>query len=362
MSARFTESVVEEAALAWFDGLGYSVLHGPDIAPGEPFAERDDYGQVVLEGRLRQALHRLNPQAPADALDEAFRRLTRPDSPSLVANNHAVHRYLVEGVPVEYQRADGTFRSDLIRVLDHDDPENNEFLAVNQFTVVEEGRERRPDVVLFVNGLPLAVIELKNPADESADIWRAFNQLQTYKQQIPSLFVHNEALMVSDGMQARIGTLTADREWFLPWRTVTGEELAAAHLPELQVMLEGVFDKRRFLDLIRHFIVFEDIGGGVLAKKMAGYHQYHAVNVAVEETVRACIPGEELRRLGEERGTYLARPASDAQPGDRRVGVVWHTQGAGKSLTMAFYAGRVVLHPAMENPTLVVITDRNDLA
>jgi len=360
-SVKFAESVVEEAALAWLEGLGYTILHGPDIAPGEPFAERDDYGQVVLERRLRQALQRLNPQAPADALDEAFRRLTRPDSPSLVANNHAVHRYLVDGVPVEYQRADGSFRGDLIRVLDHDDPENNEFLAVNQFTVVEERRERRPDVVLFVNGLPLAVIELKNPADESADIGRAFNQLQTYKQQIPSLFVYNEALLVSDGVQARIGTLTADREWFLPWRTVTGEELAAPSLPELQVVLEGAFDRRRFLDLIRHFIVFEDVGGGVLSKKMAGYHQYHAVNVAVEETVRACLPGEELRSIGEERGAYLARPARDTQPGDRRVGVVWHTQGAGKSLTMAFYAGRVVLHPAMQNPTLVVITDRNDL-
>ena len=361
MSASFTESVVEEATLAWLENLGYTTLHGPEIAPGEPFAERDDYGQVVLERRLRQALHRLNPQAPPDALDEAFRRLTRPDSPSLVANNHVVHRCLVEGVPVEYQRADGSFRGDLIRVLDHDDPDNNDFLAVNQFTVVEDRRERRPDVVLFINGLPLAVIELKNPADETADIWRAFNQLQTYKQQIPSLFVYNEALLVSDGVLARVGTLTANREWFLPWRTVTGEALAPEHLPELQVVLEGAFDRRRFLDLIRHFIVFEDVGGGVLAKKMAGYHQYHAVNVAVEETVRACVPGEEPSRIGEERGTYLARPLRDGQPGDRRVGVVWHTQGAGKSLTMAFYAGRVVLHPAMQNPTLVVITDRNDL-
>jgi len=357
----FTESVVEEAALAWLEGLSYTILHGPDIAPGQPFAERDDYGQVVLEGRLRQALQRLNPQAPPDALDEAFRRLTRPDSPSLVANNHAVHRYLVEGVPVEYQCADGTFRGDLICVLDDESPDNNEFLAVNQFTVVEERRERRPDVVLFVNGLPLAVVELKNPADEKADIWRAFNQLQTYKQQVPSLFVYNETLLVSDGVQARIGTLTADREWFLPWRTVGGEALAAPGLPELQVVLQGAFHRRRFLDLIRHFVVFEDVGGGVLLKKMAGYHQYHAVNVAVEETVRACLPSAEVRRIGEGRGTYLARPAHDAQPGDRRVGVVWHTQGAGKSLTMAFYAGRVVLHPAMENPTLVVITDRNDL-
>ncbi len=362
----FTESVVEQAALAWLQDLGYTIIYGPDIAPGEAdagasVAERDNYGQVVLERRLRQALQRLNPQAPPDALDEAFRRLTRLDSPSLVANNHTVHRYLVEGVPVEYQRADDSFRGDLIRVLDHADPSNNDFVAVNQFTVVEERRERRPDVVLFVNGLPLAVIELKNPADEKADVWRAFNQLQTYKQQIPSLFVYNEALLVSDGVQARVGTLTANREWFLPWRTITGEELAAPSLPELQIVLEGVFDKQRFLDLIRHFIVFEDAGGGVLVKKMAVYHQYHAVNVAVEETVRACVPGDKPLHTADERGVYLAGPSRDAQPGDRRVGVVWHTQGAGKSLTMAFYAGRVVLHPAMQNPTLVVITDRNDL-
>jgi len=356
-----TESEIESAALDWLESLGYARLYGPEIAPDTLFAEREDYAQVILGRRLRQALQRLNAQVPPDALDEAFRKVTHPDSPSLVANNHVVHSYLVEGVPVEYQRPDGSFRGDLVRALDHDDPENNEFLAVNQFTVVEEQRERRPDIVLFVNGLPLAVIELKNPADVQADIWKAFNQLQTYKVQIPSLFTFNEALVVSDGVQARVGTLTADREWFLPWRTITGEELAAPHLPELQVVLEGVFEKRRFLDLIRHFIVFEDTGGGNLVKKMAGYHQYHAVNVAVEETVRASLPREGPRRLAERRGTYLARAAADAKPGDRRVGVVWHTQGAGKSLTMAFYAGKVVLHPAMENPTIVVITDRNDL-
>ena len=358
---KFTESEVEQAALTWLASLGYTILHGPDIAPGQPSAERDEYGQVVLERRLRQALHRLNPQAPPPAREEAFRRLTRLDSPSLVANNHTLHRYLVEGVPVEVQQPDGSFRGDLIRVLDHHDPENNEFLAVNQFTVVEGRRERRPDVVLFVNGLPLAVIELKNPTDERADLWRAFNQLQTYKAQIPTLFAYNEALLISDGVQARIGTLTADREWFLPWRTISGEELAAPSLPELQVVLEGVFHKGRFLDLIRHFIVFEDVGGGVLVKKMAAYHQYHAVNVAVQETVRACQIEEESGRVAEERGVYLAQPVGETRPGDRRIGVVWHTQGAGKSLTMAFYAGRVALHPAMENPTLVVITDRNDL-
>lgn len=357
----FTESIVEDAALSWLADLGYTILHGPEIAPGEPFAEREDYGQVVLPERLRQALQRLNPTTPPAALEEAFRRLTRPDSPSLIANNATLHRYLVEGVPVEVQQPDGSFRGDLIRVLDHHEPANNEFLAINQFTVVEDRRERRPDVVIFVNGLPLAVIELKNPADEAADLWRAHNQLQTYKQQIPSLFIYNALLIISDGVKARIGTLTADREWFLPWRTVTGESLAPVSLPELQVMLQGVFDPRRFLDLVAHFIVFEDVGGGTLIKKLAGYHQYHAVTVAVEETVRACASGELLTVAKERPGTYLARPSRDAEPGDRRVGVVWHTQGSGKSLSMVFYAGRVILHPAMQNPTLVIITDRNDL-
>ncbi len=359
--ANLTETDVESAALAWLAGLGYQTVFGPDIAPGMPDAERDDYGQVVLEYRLRQALQRLNPQVPADALEDAFRKLTRPDSPSLVANNHVIHKYLVEGVPVEYQRADGSIGGDLVRVLDYDEPENNEFLAVNQFTVVENQHERRPDVVLFINGLPIAVMELKNAATENATIWTAFNQLQTYKMQIPSLFSFNEAMVISDGVQARVGTLTAGREWFMPWRTIEGEELADNRLPQLQVVLEGVFEKRRFLDLIRHFIVFEDVGGGVLVKKMAGYHQYHAVNVAVQETIRACVPSASPWQVREGEGTYFAKSRKDAKPGDRRVGVVWHTQGSGKSLTMAFYAGRVVLHPAMENPTLVVITDRNDL-
>lgn len=357
----FTESVIEQAALEWLEGLGYKILPGLDIAPGGAAAERKNYDQVILENRLHQALQRLNPAVPQDALEEAFRKLTLQESPSLIANNHAVHRYFIEGVPVEYERADGSIGGDLVRVLDYDEPENNEFLAVNQFTVVENQHERRPDVVLFINGLPMAVMELKNAATENATIWTAFNQLQTYKAQIPSLFVHNEALVVSDGVQARIGTLTADREWFMPWRTIEGEELADTKLPQLQVVLEGGFEKRRLLDLIRHFIVFEDVGGGVLVKKMAGYHQYHAVNVAVQETIRACVPINAPWQVREGEGAYFAKGQKDAKPGDRRVGVVWHTQGSGKSLTMAFYAGRVVLHPAMENPTLVVITDRNDL-
>jgi type I restriction enzyme R subunit len=334
MVAPFTESIVEQASLEWLEALGYGVAHGPELIG----TERPDYGQVVLERRLRQALQRLNPKAPASAIEDAFRKLTRPDSPSLVAGNHAMHRLLVEGVPVEYPRADGTLGGDIVRVIDFDDPTNNDFLAVNQFTVVENKHERRPDVVLFVNGLPLAVVELKNAADEDATIWTAFNQLQTYKAEIPTLFTWNAALVVSDGVQARVGTLTADKERFMPWRTIAGEELAPAAMPELQVVLEGVFEKSRFLQLVRHFIVFEDEGGGKLVKKMAGYHQFHAVNLALAATLKAT-----------------------GATGDRRVGVVWHTQGSGKSLTMAFYAGRVILEREMKNPTIVVITDRNDL-
>jgi len=371
-----SESIIEQATLDWLKAIGWETVFGPDIAPGMLAAERENYEQVVLERRLRQALQRLNPQVSADTLEEAFRKLSRPEFPSMVSNNHAFHKMLVEGIPVEIQRKDGSFGHEPIRVIDFDNPDNNEFLAVNQFTVVENlsacnaqaGQiERRPDVVLFVNGLPVGVIELKNAADENATIWTAFNQLQTYKMQIPSLFTFNEALVISDGMEARIGTLTANREWFMPWRTIEGEELADTKLPQLQVVLEGVFDKRRLLDLIRYFIVFEDAGGlsacdaqagGVLIKKMAGYHQYHAVNVAVEETVRACLPGPTAK---EDDGIYYSRKLRDGKQGDKRVGVVWHTQGSGKSLTMAFYAGRVILHPYMENPTLVVITDRNDL-
>jgi type I restriction enzyme R subunit len=222
-----------------------------------------------------------------------------------------------------------------------------------------EGQEhRRPDIVIFVNGMPLAVIELKNPADENATVWNAVQQLENYQTLIPALFIANAVLVASDGIQARIGAVGAGKEWFKPWRTISGREDAPASLPELQIALAGVFDRRRFLDLVRHFIVFEDLGGGALAKKIAGYHQFHAVNVAVEETLRAAnIPLE----AEEATGTYFARRASGGMPGDKRVGVVWHTQGSGKSLTMAFYSGRLILHPAMENPTIVVITDRNDL-
>ncbi len=333
----FTESVVEEAALEWLAELGWTVLHGPEIAYGEPGAMRADPGfrDVVLTGELRHALARLNPDLPEEALADAQRQLLHPAAVTLVERNRAVHRMLVDGVTVEHRRADGSIAGAQARVIDFEEPKNNHWHAVNQFTVVEGQQERRPDVVLFVNGLPLAVIELKNAADEGATIVTAFKQLQTYQAQIPALFAANEVLVISDGIQARVGALGAGWEWFKPWRTIDGSGEAAAGLSELRVLLAGVFEHRRFLDLVRHFVVFED-DAGKIAKKLAGYHQLHAVNVAVEETLRATT-------------------------GDRRVGVVWHTQGSGKSLTMAFYAGRVIAERALANPTIVVLTDRNDL-
>ncbi len=352
----FSESTVESAALGWLESLGYAILNGPDIAIGMPDAERSDYGQVVLPQRLREALARLNPELPAEALEDAFRKLTRPEGVEPVARNHGVHRLLVEGVTVEYRTAAGEIRGAQAQVIDCDIPENNDWLAVNQFTVTENKHNRRPDVVLFINGLPLVLIELKNAADENATLWSAFQQLQTYQAELPTLFAYNALLVISDGVEARIGTFTAGREWFKPWRTIAGETLADPNLPELQVMLEGVFNKRRLLALLRDFIVFEDEGRGRLVKKMAGYHQFHAVNVAVAETLRAAKLG-----AAEAMGRYESGRQPGGDPGDRRIGVVWHTQGSGKSLTMVFYAGRIIREPAMANPTIVVLTDRNDL-
>ena len=353
----FTESEVEVAALVWLEAIGWRIAHGPDIAPDTPGAERATYGDVVLEQRLRDALVRLNPNLPAEAIEDAFRKLTRPEGPTLEARNRSFHRMVVNGVTVEYRDPEGVIKGAQAQVVDFGEVENNDWLAVNQFTVVENKQERRPDVVLFVNGLPLGVLELKNPADENATIWTAWRQFQTYKAEIPSLFAFNAALMVSDGVEARVGTITAGREWFKSWRTISGETLAEQHMPQLQVMLEGVCERRRFLSLVRDFIVFEDEGGGALAKKMAGYHQFHAVEIAVAETLRAA----ELRDAAGEDGRHGSSRKPGGEPGDQRIGVVWHTQGSGKSLTMAFYAGRIVREPAMENPTIVMLTDRNDL-
>ena len=328
---------IEKTTLNWLMEMGYSVLHGPDIASDTPGAERSRYEDVVLEQRLRGAVARLNPNIPAESQEEAVQKVLSPNSPSQVQNNRAFHLMLVDGVEVEYRDTDGTMRGGRVQLVDFENPENNDWLMVNQFAVKGES-PRRPDIVAFINGLPLGVIELKNPTDENATVWSAFRQLQTYKREISRLFTYNAALVISDGVEARVGSLTADRERFMPWRTIEGETEAESTDPELEVTIKGLFDKERFLNYLSHFIVFEETGGDTIAKKIAGYHQFHAVRAAVDATVKASHPD-----------------------GDKRCGVIWHTQGSGKSLTMAFYAGGIIRRPEMRNPTLVVITDRNDL-
>jgi type I restriction enzyme R subunit len=335
--AALAESHVEEAALAWLAELGYAIASGPEIGPDGARPERTSHGDVVLVGQLRAAIARLNPALPEDARAAVLAKVLQAETPALLHENRRLHRYLVEGVPVEVRRPDGSIGGEQVLLVDFDDPGANDWLAVNQFTVIEHQANRRPDIVIFANGLPLGVIELKNPGDDNATLDGAFNQLQTYKARIGSLFRANAVLVISDGIAARIGSLTADRERFMPWRTITGDDLAPRAMPELETLLKGVFEPRRLLALVRDFIVFTDTGGDV-AKILAGYHQLHAVRRAVECTLAATAPG-----------------------GDRKVGVIWHTQGSGKSLLMAFYAGQIVKHPAMRNPTLVVLTDRNDL-
>jgi type I restriction enzyme R subunit len=324
------------------------------------FAER-----LLLVARLRDAIRRLNPVVPGDAQEEALRKVLRVGASSVTQTNRAFHRMLRDGVEVEYARPDGSIAGDHVRLVDFTDAHANDWLAVNQFTVIEGQHNRRPDIVVFVNGLPLGLIELKNAADEDATIWTAYAQLQTYKAEIPSLLHYNAVLVVSDGLQARIGSITANQEWFKVWRTIDGESDAPKSALELEVLIRGVFEPRRFLDLLQHFIVFEeDPDSGAVHKILAGYHQFHAVNAAVEETVRASGMRSDIvrdRNADESAGTYWSGRMHGGKPGDRRAGVVWHTQGSGKSFSMLFYAARVVRHPVMQNPTLVVLTDRNDL-
>ncbi len=355
------ESHVEDAALGWFAELGYAIAHGPQIAPGEPAAERGSFADVVLVARLREAVNRLNPAIPDEAREDAIRKLLRSESASAAAENRAFHNMLRDGVQVDYKRADGSVAGDRVRLVDFDDVAANDWLAVNQFTIIERHHNRRPDIIVCVNGLPLAVLELKNAADEDATIWSAYAQLQTYKAELPSLVRYNELLVVSDGLQARIGSLTANQEWFKVWRTIDGNGDAPRSMLELEVLVRGVFAPQRFLDLLQHFIVFdEDPDTGTLSKIIAGYHQFHAVNAAVEETVRASGMGNAVREP-DPQGTYWAGRMHGGKTGDRRAGVVWHTQGSGKSFSMLFYAARIVRLPAMQNPTLVLLTDRNDL-
>jgi type I restriction enzyme R subunit len=337
VSFGFAESHVEEATLAWLSELGYDTANGLDIGPDGGKPERENYGDVLLIERLRAAIAKLNPALKAEARAEVLAKLMQTETPALISENRRLHRYMIEGVPIEVRRTDGSIGGEQARLIDFDDPNANDWLAVNQYTVIENKANRRPDVVIFVNGLPVAVIELKNPGDENATLDGAFNQLQTYKAQIGSLFRTNAVLLISDGIAARIGSLTADRERFMPWRTVTGDDLVPKGTPELETVLKGVFDRRHLLNLVKDFVVFGDTGSDVV-KILAGYHQFHAVRKAVECTLSAT-----------------------AQGGDRKVGVIWHTQGSGKSLLMAFYAGQIIKHPMMQNPTLVMLTDRNDL-
>ena len=331
-----TEDQLENEVLGWLADVSYSHVYGPDIAPETNSAERSTYQQVLLVERLRDAIARLNPSIPLMARDDALRQVLDLGIPSLLNANRHFHQLMTSGIPVQYQK-DGETRGDFVRLIDFESPSNNEWLAVNQFTVKGPKHSRRPDIVLFVNGLPLVLIELKNPADEQADIWKAYDQIQTYKEQIPDIFQYNEILVISDGSSARMGSLSANAERYMQWRTVDGIKLdPLGQFNELETLIRGVLAPEYLLDYLRFFVLFEDDGG--LVKKIAGYHQFHAVRQAIVQVVNASQPG-----------------------GTRKGGVVWHTQGSGKSITMTCFAARVMRETAMENPTIVVITDRNDL-
>ena len=334
---KYIESDLENATLEWLEELGFGIVFGPNIAPDGESPERESYKDIVLIGRLRSAVSAINPDIPRDAQEDAIKKIINVaySNPSLLETNHAFHKMLAEGVDVEYRRDDGSIAGDKVYLVDHKNLSNNDWLAVNQYTVIENNRNRRPDVIVFVNGLPLAVFELKNPADVNATVKNAFNQIQTYKSDIPSLFTYNALCIISDGIDSRIGSLTANMERFMKWRTIDGETVAPASIPEMEILIKGVFTKNHLLDIAKNFIVFETDGETTI-KKLAAYHQYHATNKAIVKTIDAT-----------------------SEKGDRRAGVVWHTQGSGKSLTMVFYAGKII--QVLDNPTLVILTDRNDL-
>lgn len=361
--AFISEADVEALVLKQLGELGYAIAFDAVIGPDGKTPERESHADVVLTKRLVAAIEKLNPAIPAEARGDAMRKVLATEMPSLVEENRRLHRLMVEGVDVEFYSEDGTIRGGKVRLIDFDDLAANDWLATGQFTVIEGAINRRPDIVVFVNGLPLGVIELKAPGGENATLAGAHNQLQTYKAQIPSLFRTNAVLVTSDGLTARIGSLTADQERFMPWRTTDGAKVAPKGSPEMAVLIEGVFEKRRFLELIRDFTVCGDTGSG-LVKIIAGYHQFHAVKRAIASTLRA-LPPKPSPSYGpgmhEDPAEFGLPGAGSHPPGDRRAGVIWHTQGSGKSLLMAFYAGQLVRLDELENPTIVVITDRNDL-
>jgi type I restriction enzyme R subunit len=331
-----TEDQLEQETLSWLADVGYTVLYGVDIAPDGDNPERIDYRQVVLLERLRNAVNKLNPAIPIAAREDAIKQVIDLGIPVLLSSNRRFHQLLVTGVPVQYQKG-GETRGDFVRLIDWADTAQNEWLAINQFSIKGTHHTRRPDIILFVNGLPLVLLELKNPADEAADIWKAFDQIQTYKAQIPDVFQYNEILVISDGSEARLGGLSSDAERFMQWRTIDGVTLdPLGQFNELETMVRGVLAPAYLLDYLRFFVLFED--DGTLIKKIAGYHQFHAVKAAIAQVVISSRPG-----------------------GSHKGGVVWHTQGSGKSITMTCFAARVMQESAMENPTIVVITDRNDL-
>lgn len=372
--SKITENAIEEFAIELLQKLGYQYFYGPEIAPDSGRPERSGFEEVVLSRRLEEAVRRINPTVPLTAIQEALKEVQRINAPELITNNETFHRYLTEGVKVSYQK-DGKERGDLTWLVDFDQPENNEFLVVNQFTVIENNRNKRPDVVLFINGLPLAVLELKNASGESTTIRSAFKQLQTYKHTIPALFTYNGILVISDGLEAKAGALSAGYARFMAWKTADGEVEASPLVGQLETLINGMLNRGTLLDLIRHFTVFEkskkeDPDTGITTvetvKKVAAYHQYYAVNRAVESTLRASgfVSKEELVSPGNIRvevdpEIYGVAGVERQPPGDRKGGVMWHTQGSGKSLSMVFFTGKIVL--VMDNPTIVVITDRNDL-
>ncbi len=357
------ESEIEQIALDLLhDENGYELRFGPDLAEGS--GKERDHNEVVLSKRLRSAIDRINPNLPAGARADAFKKVMRSAALTVIDNNEAFHRLLVDGVDVKFSVGDGKTRTDKVWLIDFTNPEKNEFLAVNQFTVIENNTNKRPDIVVFINGLPLAVIELKNATDENADVSAAFRQLQTYQHVIPSLFTYNAFLVISDGWFAKVGTISSDYPRFMEWKTADGKTIVDSKTqPELEPLIKGLFDKKTLLDVIRHFIVFEKTREKTV-KKIAAYHQYYAVNKAILSTLRASAVGQIANlppQIAEDPAEY-GLPSVEEQPiGDKRAGVIWHTQGSGKSLSMVFYTGKLVLTEAMNNPTIVMLTDRNDL-